>query len=211
MTSYRPDGLEDTFSTTDTHDSAGDASSAARDEAAPARGSASPQLPSLGVVGWGRWAWRQLSMRVALLLLMLLAVAAVPGTMFPQNTQDPAKVAEYVVDHPTTGPWLERLGLFDVYSSIWFSAIYLMLSISLVGCILPRTRAHLAALRGRPPRTPRRLTRFPARVEATSDATPEQVVLAARDELRRDRVAAVRAVLPGGRARRRAGQMVGLG
>jgi len=179
VTSYRPDGLEDTFSTTDTREPAGDAAPAeARDSA--------PQLPTLGLVGWARWAWRQLtSMRVALLLLMLLAVAAVPGTMFPQNAQDPARVAEYLVDHPTTGPWLERLGLFDVYSSIWFSAIYLMLFISLVGCILPRTRAHLAGLRGRPPRTPRRLTRFPAQADATSDATPEQVVLAARAVLRR--------------------------
>lgn len=185
MTSYRPDGLEDTFSTTDTHDGPDDRAPAGSHASAPERDRA-PQLPTLGVVGWARWAWRQLtSMRVALLLLMLLAVAAVPGTMFPQNAQDPARVAEYLADHPGTGPWLERLGLFDVYSSIWFSAIYLMLFISLVGCILPRTRAHLSALRGRPPRTPRRLTRFPARAEATTDAGPEQVVLAARDVLRR--------------------------
>jgi len=163
-TTYRPEGHEDTF--------------AASDEV---------RLPTLGARGWLRWVWRQLtSMRVALLLLMLLAVAAVPGTMFPQNAQDPAKVAQYVVDHPTTGPWLDRLGFFDVYSSVWFSAIYLMLFISLVGCILPRTRAHLAGLRSRPPRTPRRLSRFPAQAEQTRvAAAPEQVVTAARDALRR--------------------------
>ena len=37
-------------------------------------------LPRLGPRGWARWTWRQLtSMRTALFLLLLLAVAAVPG------------------------------------------------------------------------------------------------------------------------------------
>ncbi len=101
---------------------------------------------ALGVVGWLRWTWRQLtSMRVALLLLMLLAVAAVPGSVLPQRPQDPARVAEYLADHPDLGPWLDRVGAFDVYASVWFSAIYLLLFVSLVGCIVPRT-----------PRAPRR-------------------------------------------------------
>jgi len=175
MATYRPDGLEDTFDAT-----------AAPAEEATAAPAAPPQLPRLGPVGWLRWAWRQLtSMPVALLLLMLLAVAAMPGTIFPQRAQDVTEVAQYVADHPTTGPWLDRLGFFDVYSSVWFSAIYLMLFISLVGCILPRTRAHLGALRGRPPRTPRRLTRFPAQGSAEVDATPEEVARRAADAMRR--------------------------
>lgn len=175
MTTYRPEGIEDSFVP------AGDPSQ----DGAPDGGGA-PQLPTLGLVGWLRWAWRQLtSMRVALLLLMLLAVAAVPGTIFPQNAQDTAKVAQYVADHPSTGPWLDRLGFFDVYSSVWFSAIYLMLFVSLVGCILPRTRVHLSAVRGRPPRTPRRLTRFPAQAQGTSAATPEEVARAAAAAMRR--------------------------
>ncbi|QHT56688.1 cytochrome c biogenesis protein ResB [Cellulomonas sp. H30R-01] len=156
MTTYRPEGLDDAFTQpTDAPD-------------APAE--APVQLPTLGFTGWVRWAWRQLtSMRVALLLLMLLAVAAVPGTLFPQRVQDPAKVAQYLLDHPTTGPWLDRLGFFGVYSSVWFSAIYLLLFVSLVGCILPRTKVHLAGVRGRPPRTPRRLGRFPAQGGGTTD------------------------------------------
>ncbi len=144
-----------------------------------------PALPSLGAVGTLRWAWRQLtSMRVALLLLMLLAVAAVPGSVWPQRSQAPERVAQYLVDHPTAGPWLERAGMFDVYSSAWFSAIYLLLFVSLVGCILPRTRAHLRALGARPPRTPRRFDRFPARAGGTSAESPEAVVRAAASALR---------------------------
>ena len=51
--------------------------------------------PRLGLVGWLRWTWRQLtSMRTALMLLMLLAVAAVPGSIWPQRSVDPPRVAE---------------------------------------------------------------------------------------------------------------------
>jgi cytochrome c biogenesis protein len=146
---------------------------------------APPQLPALGVVGWLRWTWRQLtSMRVALLLLMLLAVAAVPGTIFPQRPQDPARVATYLTDHPDLGPLLDRLGMFDVYASVWFSAIYLLLFVSLVGCILPRSRTHLRALRNRPPRTPRRFDRFPARAETVLDGSPAEVARQATAALR---------------------------
>ncbi|MCC2316809.1 cytochrome c biogenesis protein ResB [Cellulomonas chengniuliangii] len=166
---YTPDGLEDAFS----------------GDALPGDGAAPAALPRLGVVGWLRWAWRQLtSMRVALLLLMLLAVAAVPGSMFPQRPQSPADVAQYLLDHPASGPWLDRIGFFDVYTSAWFSAIYLLLFVSLVGCILPRAKVHLRALRARPPRTPRRFDRFPARGSAESSASPEDVVRAAERVLR---------------------------
>ena len=142
-------------------------------------------VPKIGLIGWLRWTWRQLtSMRVALLLLMLLAVAAVPGSVFPQRAQFPEKVAQYLLDHRTTGPLLDRIGVFAVYSSVWFSAIYLLLFISLVGCILPRTRAHLRALRSHPPRTPRRFDRFPARAATTSSAAPHDVITAAAAALR---------------------------
>ncbi|GAA3818510.1 cytochrome c biogenesis protein ResB [Cellulomonas soli] len=172
MSDYRPAGLDDAFSV-------GEGTSAP---------GTPPTLPQLGFVGWLRWTWRQLtSMRVALLLLMLLAVAAVPGTLFPQRAQDQAKVADYLSTHAATGPWLDRLGFFDVYASAWFSAIYLLLFVSLVGCILPRTRVHWRALRGRPPRTPRRLDRFPAQTVAESDAPARQVVEDAAAVLRRGR------------------------
>ncbi|GAB3245504.1 cytochrome c biogenesis protein ResB [Arthrobacter pigmenti] len=118
-------------------------------------------MPALGFFGMLRFAWRQLtSMRTALFLLLLLAVAAVPGSLFPQRPSNPATVNQYIEDNPTLGPWLDRLQLFDVYSSVWFSAIYLLLFTSLVGCVIPRTTQHAKAIRSKPPRTPRRLSRF---------------------------------------------------
>jgi cytochrome c biogenesis protein len=145
-------------------------------------------MPRLGAVGWARWAWRQLtSMRVALFLLLLLAVAAVPGSVFPQRRIDAGRVQTYLAEHTTTGPLLDRLGFFGVYTSPWFSAVYLLLFISLVGCVVPRTRKHLRAIRSVPPRTPRRLQRLPEYVTATAEATPEQVLERARAVLRRRR------------------------
>jgi cytochrome c biogenesis protein len=145
-------------------------------------------LPPLGAVGWLRWAWRQLtSMRTALLLLLLLAVAAVPGSVFPQRRINPVRVDQYLLDHPGYGPWLDRLGVFDVYSSIWFSAIYLLLFVSLVGCVLPRTRVHLRALRAAPPRTPRRLERLPGHARVLVDTPADDVLDAVAATLRRRR------------------------
>ena len=119
--------------------------------------------PKLGPLGWARWAWRNLtSMRTALFLLLLLSVGAVPGSIFPQRSIDPGRVADYLAANPTSGRWLDRLGFFDVYSSVWFSAIYLLLVISLIGCIVPRTRLHWHALRSLPPRAPVRLERLAA-------------------------------------------------
>ena len=119
-------------------------------------------LPALGLRGTLRWAWTQLtSMRTALFLLLLLAVAAVPGSLFPQRPANPGAVTQYIQDNPGAGPWLDRFQLFDVYSSVWFSAIYLLLFISLIGCVIPRAKVHWKALRSKPPRTPTRLSRLP--------------------------------------------------
>jgi len=151
------------------------------------RGGEQPALPPLGTVGMLRWAWRQLtSMRTALFLLVLLAVGAVPGSVFPQRGVDATAVTRYEADHPGLSPWLDRLGLFDVYSSPWFSAVYLLLFVSLVGCVVPRTRVHLAAVRARPPRAPARLGRMPAHQVLTVPAGAD-VVETARALLRRRR------------------------
>ncbi len=145
-------------------------------------------LPPLGPVGWARWAWRQLtSMRTALLLLMLLAVAAVPGSVFPQRRVDASRVQAYLADHPTAGPWLDRLGAFDVYASPWFSAIYLLLFVSLVGCVVGRARRHVGTWLAAPPRTPRRLERMPAHATRTLAGSPGDALAAGRTHLRRRR------------------------
>ncbi|WOF23601.1 cytochrome c biogenesis protein ResB [Microbacterium betulae] len=134
--------------------------------------------PSLGLVGWLRWGWRQLtSMRTALVLLLLLAIAAVPGSIFPQRMANPNGVTQWESDNPDLFPVLDALQLFDVYQSVWFSAIYILLFVSLIGCILPRTQHHWKALRSRPPRTPVRLRRLDdfreERIEAGDDPDGE--------------------------------------
>lgn len=117
--------------------------------------------PKLGFAGTLRFFWRQLtSMRTAIVLLLLLAVAAVPGSMWPQRSADPNGVIQFYDTNPALAPVLDRIQLFDVYTSVWFSAIYLLLFISLIGCVLPRTMHHLRALRAKPPRTPVRLERL---------------------------------------------------
>ncbi|MFJ4015767.1 cytochrome c biogenesis protein ResB [Microbacterium sp. NPDC090014] len=133
--------------------------------------------PRLGFVGWLRWGWRQLtSMRTALILLLVLAIAAIPGSIFPQRMADPNGVTQWERDNPDLFPVLDGLKMFDVYLSPWFSAIYLLLFASLVGCVIPRIRHHAKALQARPPRTPARLKRladFRAVERASTDAPAE--------------------------------------
>ncbi|UUU31686.1 cytochrome c biogenesis protein ResB [Streptomyces sp. CA-210063] len=147
-----------------------------------------PNLPSLGVIGWARWFWRQLtSMRVALLLLFMLSLAAIPGSLIPQSGQDATRVADFMKRYDTLGPIYEKLGLFHVYSSVWFSAIYILLFVSLIGCIVPRTWQFVGQLRGRPPGAPKRLTRLPAYATWRTEAAPEQVREAALKALKKRR------------------------
>ncbi|NHI19132.1 cytochrome c biogenesis protein ResB [Phycicoccus endophyticus] len=126
-------------------------------------------------------------MRTALFLLLLLAVAAIPGSTFPQRSIDATRTAQWITEHPSAGPLLDRLGFFEVYASPWFAAVYLLLFVSLIGCVVPRTRIHWHQLRSRPPRAPRRLERLPAHAEETLDGTPEEVRERLRESLRRRR------------------------
>ena len=144
------------------------------------------QQPKLGFVGYLRFFWRQLtSMRTALFLLLLLAIAAIPGSLVPQVSSDPNGVVQYKANYPEAAAILDTLQVFNTFSSVWFSAIYLLLFVSLIGCVIPRTKHHFDALRARPPKTPARLARlegFTTR-EVTADAAT--AVLEARTLLRR--------------------------
>jgi cytochrome c biogenesis protein len=125
-----------------------------------------------------RNSWRQLtSMRTALILLFLLAVAAIPGSYFPQRSVNRERVSQYFTAHPELAPWVDRLGGFDVFASAWFAAIYLLLFTSLIGCVLPRLRDHARALRTVPPEAPKRMDRLPQHAPAT--ARPEAPAAAA--------------------------------
>ncbi|HWC36030.1 MAG TPA: cytochrome c biogenesis protein ResB [Mycobacteriales bacterium] len=131
---------------------------------------------SRGVRPHARRLWRQLtSMRTALLLLTLLALAAIPGTFIPQRGLDPVKVDSFLQRHPHLGPLMNDLSLFDVFGAPWFAAIYLLLFVSLIGCLVPRIRLHAAALRRRPPNVPRHLLRLAASTTWETDADPDAV------------------------------------
>lgn len=135
-----------------------------------------------------RWSWRQLtSMRTALMLLFLLTVAALPGSLVPQRGVDPLRAAQFAQQHPDLAPWYERFSLFEVYSAPWFAAIYLLLFLSLIGCVLPRSRVHVQAVRARPPAAPRHLARLPAHLSWRTDTAPADVLTIAGRELRADR------------------------
>ena len=118
-------------------------------------------IPELGLTSLFRFAWRQLtSMRTALILLLFLGVASIPGSLIPQRPQNPMRVQDYFTRHPGTAALLNRFSLFDVFGSPWFSAIYILLFISLIGCVLPRTFDHFRASRALPPLTPVKLDRM---------------------------------------------------
>jgi cytochrome c biogenesis protein len=154
---------------------------------APSQMEESSAPVGIGVVGWVRWAWRTLtSMRTALILLFLLAVASVPGSILPQRGTDPIRVTTYLQNDPTKGRILDRLGFFDVFSAPWFAAIYLLLFVSLAGCVLPRSLQHWRTIRSRPPAAPRNLGRLPEHrvVEAPDGTGPQQTLDAAAAWLR---------------------------
>lgn len=124
-----------------------------------------------------RWMWTSLtSMRTALFLLFLLAIASVPGSLFPQRGTSPLKVTQYLRDHPTTGAVLDKLHMFDVFASPWFAAIYILLFVSLTGCVIPRLVIHWKELRSQPPSAPRNLSRLSAYEAWTAQSSEVDVI-----------------------------------
>jgi len=118
-------------------------------------------VPELGLVALLRFAWTQLtSMRTALILLMLMGVAAIPGSLIPQRITNPMAVRDFFGSNPELAKWYDKLSLFDVYGSPWFSAIYILLFISLIGCVLPRSVEHYKTMLAQPPSTPKNLNRL---------------------------------------------------
>ena len=134
--------------------------------------------------------WRALtSMRIALVLLFLLALGALPGALVPQRSLNQRLVDQYFADHPSLAPLLDRLGFFDVFAAPWFAAVYLLLMISLVGCVLPRALEHARALRAAPVAVPRNLARLPHHAVATLDVPADEATAAVRARLKGWRVA----------------------
>jgi cytochrome c biogenesis protein len=128
--------------------------------------------------------WRTLtSMGTALVLLFLLALGAIPGALLPQRSLNAAKVDEYLAEHSVIGPWLDRLQAFNVFSSFWFTAIYVLLFVSLVGCLTPRLLEHVRSLRATPVAAPRNLSRLPKHHEAEVTGDAESVAAEVSERL----------------------------
>jgi cytochrome c biogenesis protein len=120
--------------------------------------------------------WRSLtSMGTALVLLFLLALGAIPGALLPQRSLNAGKVNDYLAAHPVIGPWLDALQAFGVFSSFWFTAIYALLFVSLVGCLTPRMIEHARSLRALPVAAPRNLARLPKHTSSRLSADSADV------------------------------------
>ncbi|MER7077680.1 cytochrome c biogenesis protein [Saccharopolyspora kobensis] len=129
--------------------------------------------------------WRGLtSMRTALVLLFLLALASLPGALIPQRSLNISEVNRYFAEYPTLAPILDKLGAFEVFSSVWFASIYVLLFISLIGCLLPRCFEYYKQWRSKPVRTPRNLSRMPHHEQATLDTSVDEVMAGTRSRLR---------------------------
>jgi cytochrome c biogenesis protein len=138
---------------------------------------AGPARGRYGLADWLKWGWRQLtSMRIALVLLFLLALGTVPGSMLPQEGADPVGVQQYFTSHPALAPLLNHLGLFNVFAAPWFAAIYLLLFASLVGCVVPRTFRLAGSARTLPPRAPRHLAKLPHSAQYATTLPPGRAV-----------------------------------
>src|SRR3954447_7793010 len=145
----------------------------------------SPPAPSHTLWALLRNTWRGLtSMRTALVLLFLLAVAALPGALLPQRSLNQRLVTQYFTDHPTLAPLLDDLKFFDVFAAPWFAAVYLLLMISLVGCLVPRTVEQFRGLRTPPVAIPRNLSRLPHAFATTLAEPAGDVEARARRRLR---------------------------
>jgi cytochrome c biogenesis protein len=158
-----------------------------------------PPVSARGFLAVLRKGWRQLTtMRTALLLLFLLALAAVPGSLFPQRGIQSPAVDRFYADHTRLAPVLDRLGMFDVFGSTWFYTLYALLAVSLVGCLIPRIRLHARSSVARPPRPPRHFDHLPASTTFETSSSPDDAIAAAHSLLRSRRWRTDRSTTAGG-------------
>ncbi len=69
---------------------------------------------------------------------------------------------------------MDRFQLFKVFSSAWFTAIYVLLFVLLIGCITPRCWEFIEQLRAEPVKAPRNLSRLPRHLTQTMEPAPRR-------------------------------------
>ncbi len=127
-------------------------------------------------------------MRTALVLLFALALVAIPGSLLPQRPVAPIRVSDWKEANPAVADLYEALGLFDVYGSPWFAAVYLLLTVSLIGCIVPRIAVYARPCASRRPGRPSASDRLPGqRRRAPRPCPPTRPLDAAEAWLRAQR------------------------
>lgn len=156
---------------------------------------AAPPTPRRRPLPPHTWLYRKLtSMRFALLLLALLALLTLAGALLVQAPgevrNDPHAYAEWLDSvRPKYGGWtdvLDFLGLFSVFSSLWFKAGVALLAASLLTCSarnLPRLWR--IATRPRMVMTEAFFERAPHRARVASEAGPGATLAAVRAAFRR--------------------------
>ncbi len=144
-----------------------------------------PPSPVRTALAFLRNSWRGLvTMRTALMLLFLLALGAMPGALLPQRPLNPPLVDQYISAHGWWGQLLDKLQFFNVYGSVWFAAIYVLLFVSLVGCLLPRSVDYFRQATAKPVLTPRNLARMPHHARTTTTTDGLAALDVARKQLR---------------------------
>lgn len=143
------------------------------------------------------WIIRQLtSMRVALMLLFVLGLLTLAGTLLSQVPDaikgNQAAYAEWLsLMRPKYGGWtgiLNTLGLFSVFSSIWFKGTLLLLSASVTTCSLRRfSGLWRTATRPRMIMTEAFFERAPHTARIASEKDPGAALAALRAAFRKNR------------------------
>ncbi|MEJ5364170.1 MAG: cytochrome c biogenesis protein ResB [Desulfosoma sp.] len=93
------------------------------------------------------WLWKKLgSLRFALFLFIILAVGCIIGTLVPQGLSEREIFSRY---GPRTARWLVTLQITDLYHSLGFRALLVLLGVNLIACTLQRLPKTMALLRDR--------------------------------------------------------------
>lgn len=110
---------------------------------------------------------------LALSLLGLLALSAIVGGTLPQSGRlSPQELNEWHQAWPLLSPWLERLGLADVYASAGFSVLCAALAVNLAAGTAAHVAWLLAWFRGRAPGRSLTLSALPPVLQTLADAGP---------------------------------------
>ncbi len=86
------------------------------------------------------------SLKLVISLLLVLSALSIVGTVIEQNKP----LQEYYrVYQPSTVDLFNKLGLFDMYHSWWFSALLALLALNIIACTMDRYNPIMRGLRKR--------------------------------------------------------------